>query len=55
MLGWLFVAVGILSTVYHLLKSSLDRWTVPIVLVGTVAVVAGSSCSGVQDGHAGSC
>jgi uncharacterized membrane protein HdeD (DUF308 family) len=41
MLGWLFVAVGILSTVYHLLKSSLDRWTVPIVLVGIVAVVAG--------------
>jgi uncharacterized membrane protein HdeD (DUF308 family) len=41
MLGWLFVAVGILSTVYHLLKSSLDRWTVPIVLVGIAAVVAG--------------
>jgi uncharacterized membrane protein HdeD (DUF308 family) len=41
MLGWLFVAAGILSTVYHLLKSSLDRWTVPIVLVGIVAVVAG--------------
>jgi hypothetical protein len=41
MLSWLFVAVGILSTVYHLLKSSLDRWTVPIVLVGIVAVVAG--------------
>jgi uncharacterized membrane protein HdeD (DUF308 family) len=41
MLGWLLVAVGILSTVYHLLKSSLDRWTVPTLLVGIVAVVAG--------------
>src|ERR1700676_646281 len=41
MLGWLFVAVGILSTVYHLLKSSLDRWTVPIVRVAAVAVVTG--------------
>jgi hypothetical protein len=41
MLGWLFIAVGILSTIYHLLKSPLDRWTVPILLVGTIAIVAG--------------
>jgi uncharacterized membrane protein HdeD (DUF308 family) len=41
LLGWLFIAVGILSTIYHLLKSPLDRWTVPILLVGTVAIVAG--------------
>jgi uncharacterized membrane protein HdeD (DUF308 family) len=41
MLGWLFIVVGILSTTYHLLKSSLDRWTVPIVLVGIIAIVAG--------------
>lgn len=41
MLGWLFIAVGILSTIHHLLKSPLDRWTVPIVLVGTIAIVAG--------------
>jgi hypothetical protein len=41
MLGWLFIAVGILSTTYHLSKNSLDRWTIPIVLVGIIAVVAG--------------
>lgn len=40
-LGWLFIAVGILSTIYHLLKSPLDRWTAPILLVGIIAVVAG--------------
>jgi uncharacterized membrane protein HdeD (DUF308 family) len=40
-LGWLFIAVGILSTIYHLLKGPLDRWTVPIVLVGAIAIVAG--------------
>jgi len=40
-LGWLFIAVGIVSTVYHLLKGSIDRWIVPILLVGTIAVVAG--------------
>jgi len=41
MLGWLFIAVGILSTIYHLLKGPLDRWTLPILLVGTIAIVAG--------------
>ena len=41
MLGWLFIAVGILSTIFHLLKSPLDRWTVPILLVGIIAIVAG--------------
>jgi len=41
MLGWLFIAVGILSTIYHLLKGSLDRWTLPSLLVGTIAIVAG--------------
>jgi uncharacterized membrane protein HdeD (DUF308 family) len=41
MLGWLFIAVGILSTVYHLLKGSLDRWIVPILLVGAIAIAAG--------------
>ena len=40
-LGWLFVAVGISSTIYHLYRGSLDRWTIPIVLVGLVAVVGG--------------
>ena len=40
-LGWLFIVVGILSTTYHLLKGSHDRWMVPIVLVGIIAIVAG--------------
>ncbi len=40
-LGWLFIVVGIVSTFYHLWKGSLDRWTLPIVLVGAVAVLAG--------------
>ena len=40
-LGWLFIAVGIVSTTYHLWKSPLDRWTVPILLVGIIAIVAG--------------
>ncbi len=40
-LGWLFIAVGILSTLYHLWKGSLDRWTPLILLVGATAVVAG--------------
>jgi uncharacterized membrane protein HdeD (DUF308 family) len=40
-LGWLFIPVGIVSTVYHLWKSALDRWTAPILLVGIIAVVAG--------------
>jgi uncharacterized membrane protein HdeD (DUF308 family) len=41
-LGWLFIVVGILTTTSHLLKGSLDRWTIPIVLVGTIAVAAGA-------------
>ncbi len=41
MLGWLFIAVGILSTIYHLLRGSLDRWTVPMLIVGMIAIVAG--------------
>jgi hypothetical protein len=41
MLGWLFIAVGILTTIYHLLKGPLDRWTVPILLVGITAIVTG--------------
>jgi uncharacterized membrane protein HdeD (DUF308 family) len=42
LLGWLFIAVGILSTIYHLWNSPLDRWTVPILLVGIIAIVAGA-------------
>lgn len=40
-LGWLFVAVGIISTIYHLLKGSLDCWIILIVLVGAIALVGG--------------
>lgn len=40
-LGWLFIAVGIVSTAWHLWKGTLDRWMVLIVLVGAIAVVAG--------------
>ena len=40
-LGWLFIGVGIVSTAYHLWKSSLDRWTIPVLLVGIIAIVAG--------------
>jgi uncharacterized membrane protein HdeD (DUF308 family) len=40
-LGCLFIGAGILSTIYHLSKSPLDRWTVPILLVGVIAIVAG--------------
>jgi hypothetical protein len=41
LLGWLFIAVGILSTTYHLWRSPIDRWTVPIMLVGIIAIVGG--------------
>ena len=40
-LGWLFIAVGILGTIYHPLKSPFDRWTFPILLVRMIAIVAG--------------
>jgi uncharacterized membrane protein HdeD (DUF308 family) len=40
-LGWLFIAVGILSTADHLRKGSLDRWMFLIVLVGIISTVAG--------------
>ena len=40
-LGWLFIAVGIITTIYHLVKASLDLWIIPIVLLGIIAVVAG--------------
>jgi uncharacterized membrane protein HdeD (DUF308 family) len=53
LLGWLFIAVGILSTIYHLWKSPLDRWTVPILLVGIIAIVAGVFLLRGADGLAG--
>ncbi|MFY9804108.1 MAG: hypothetical protein WA211_04315 [Candidatus Acidiferrales bacterium] len=41
LLGWLFIAVGIFATAYHLSKSALDRWMLLIVLFEFVAIVAG--------------
>jgi uncharacterized membrane protein HdeD (DUF308 family) len=41
MLGWLFIVVGVVSATYHLFKNPLDRWTVPIMLVGIIAIIAG--------------
>jgi uncharacterized membrane protein HdeD (DUF308 family) len=40
-LGSLFIFVGVVSLLYHLLNNPLDRWTVPISLVGIIAIVAG--------------
>ena len=40
-LGCLFIAVGLVSTIYHLLTGSLDYWMVPISLVGIIAIVGG--------------
>ena len=40
-IGWLFIGVGIASTVYHVVRGPLDRWIAPILLVGAIAVMAG--------------
>jgi uncharacterized membrane protein HdeD (DUF308 family) len=40
-LGWLFIGVGALSLAYHLLRNPLDASTLPISLVGVIAVVSG--------------
>jgi uncharacterized membrane protein HdeD (DUF308 family) len=40
-LGCLFIVVGVVSLLYHLLKSSLDVWTLPISLIGLTAIVCG--------------
>jgi uncharacterized membrane protein HdeD (DUF308 family) len=39
-LGWLFIVVGTVSAGYHLFKNPFDRWTIPIMLVGIIAIVA---------------
>lgn len=41
LLGWLFIAVGILATAIHLWRGALDRWMIVIVLFEAIAVVAG--------------
>jgi hypothetical protein len=40
-LGWLFIAAGILGTTYHLWNDTFSRWTVAIVLVRIIAIVGG--------------
>ncbi len=40
-LGGMFIAIGLASLGYHLLKNPLDRSTVPIAIVGVTATVAG--------------
>jgi uncharacterized membrane protein len=40
-LGSLFIVVGLVSTIYHLLTSPLDYWMVPVSLVGITAIVGG--------------
>lgn len=39
--GWLFVAIGILNTAWHLWKGALDLWMIPILLLTVSAIVAG--------------
>ena len=39
--GWLFILVGISSTVHHLWGASFDRWTLLIILVGLAAIMGG--------------
>ena len=40
-LGWLFIAVGIVTTAHNLWTGRMDRWMVLIVFVEMIAVVGG--------------
>jgi uncharacterized membrane protein HdeD (DUF308 family) len=40
-LGWLFIVVGVVSAIYHLSQSPLDRWTILVSAVGIIAIVGG--------------
>jgi hypothetical protein len=40
-LGWLFIVVGPAALCYHLVKSSLDFWMIPIALFEITSAVAG--------------
>jgi PadR family transcriptional regulator, regulatory protein PadR len=42
-LGCLFIGVGLVSLVYHLLRDRLDYWTLPISLVGILAIHIGAA------------
>lgn len=39
--GWLFIVIGVLNTVYHLWRGTLDRWMILILLLTVSAIVAG--------------
>ena len=40
-LGCLFIVVGLTNSIFCLSKEPLDRWTLPISLIGIIAVVGG--------------
>jgi uncharacterized membrane protein HdeD (DUF308 family) len=40
-LGWLFIVVGVVSAIYHLSQSPLDRRTILVSAVGIIAIVGG--------------
>ena len=40
-IGCLFIVVGLASAGFHLVQGPLDRWSVPIALIGVVAIVGG--------------
>ena len=40
-LGCMFIVAGLVSLFYHLLRDRLDYWTLPISLVGILAIVGG--------------
>jgi hypothetical protein len=40
-LGCLFIAVGLASSIYHLVYGPLDYWSIVITLTGAIAIVAG--------------
>jgi hypothetical protein len=40
-IGFLFIVIGVVSSVFHLWSGPLDRWTVPIAAVGIIAIIGG--------------
>jgi uncharacterized membrane protein len=40
-LGCLFIVVGLANSIFFLSKSPFDRWTLPLSLIGIIAIVAG--------------
>ena len=40
-LGFLFIVVGLANSIFYLSKGPLDRWTLPVSLIGVIAIVGG--------------